>query len=146
MVLFRTWKRPPSIEFLLVTLIETAHVLGLTMLVYIVLPNLKVVEAVMLMHCVCLVPGVLNVFSRNMESDKRYWLLAADIFAILSQLSGLFVWAGLQWGKGRYELIWVLPVSLFLVSFGWWENYVDKSSSFGKASCIISSLRSNALS
>lgn len=119
------------VDFLLVTLFETFHVVGLACLVYLVLPNLKVVEAVMLTNCVCLVPGILNMFSHIYAGSMRPFLLTADALAILAQLSGLFLWAVLSWETTYENLVWIVPASLFLTSFGWWENYVDQNSKFG---------------
>ncbi len=130
--LFRTWKKPAMLDFLLVALFETIHVIGLALLVYLVLPNLKVVEAVMLTNCVCLVPGILNMVSHANAGHLRRFLLTADALAILGQLSGLFLWAGLNWDTSYHNLVWILPIALFFTSFGWWENYVDSDSPFGK--------------
>ena len=135
--LFRTWKKPSGLEFLILVTFETFHVIGLALLVYLVLPNLKVVEAVMLTNCVCLIPGILKMFSRfndNTSESKRKnlpYLLTADGLAIVAQLSGLFLWAALNWSATN-NVVWILPISLLFTSFGWWENYVDKESPFGE--------------
>lgn len=131
--LFRTWRKPTGLEFLILTTFETLHVIGLALLVYLVLPNLKVVEAVMLTNCVCLIPGILKIFSRFNEkhSDRtRHLLLTADGLAVVAQLSGLFLWAAIGW-TATNNAVWILPFSLLLTSFGWWENYVDSDSPFG---------------
>ena len=39
---FRTWKRPPFLDFMVVVVFETAHVIGVALLIYVVLPNMKV--------------------------------------------------------------------------------------------------------
>lgn len=122
---------PSKLEFLIIMSLETIHVVGLAVMVYLVLPNLKVVEAVMLTNCVCVVPGILNMFTRQDAGRYRPYLLAADTLALLAQLSGLFLWAALQWSVSYSNLVWILPFSLLFVSVGWWENYVDKSSPFG---------------
>ncbi|KAK4004959.1 hypothetical protein OUZ56_006685 [Daphnia magna] len=130
--LFRTWKKPTTGEFFIIATFETLHVIGLALLVYLVLPNLKVVEAVMLTNCVCLVPALLKFFSRfrdGTNEQTRPYLLTADGLAILAQLSGLFLWAALNW-TATNNVVWILPFSLLFTSFGWWENYVDKDSPF----------------
>lgn len=140
--LFRTWMKPSSLEFLVIATFETFHVIGLALLVYLVLPNLKVVEAIMLTNCVCLVPALLKVFSRfNGETNERTlpYLLTADCLAILAQLSGLFLWAALNWSATN-NVVWILPFSLLFTSFGWWENYVDKESPFGKTMAHLHTL------
>ena len=57
-----------------------------------------------------------------------------DIFALVTQLSGAFVWPILQWvmkSESDYEFhhSWSLPLGMILTSFGWWENFVSKPSS-----------------
>ena len=39
---FRQWKRPPFVDFLIILIFETFHVVGVALLVYAVLPNMKV--------------------------------------------------------------------------------------------------------
>ena len=138
--LFRTWKKPAALEFLIISTLETIHVVGLAVMVYLVLPNLKVVEAVMLTNCVCVVPGILNMFTRHAAGRLRPYLLTADSLALLAQLSGLFLWAALEWSTSNSNLVWILPFSLLFVSVGWWENYVDKSSPYGKSFSLVRSI------
>ena len=130
--LFRRSQSPPLVQFLLVGLFDTLHVIGLALFVYVVLPNLKVVEGLMLCNCFCLVPGLLNMLSRNRMMTRRYFKLTADVLAIAAQLSGLILWAALGWVTSNWNLAWALPVSLFLTSIGWWENYCDRTSPVGK--------------
>lgn len=39
---FRNWKRPPFLDFLIIVLFDTFHVVGIATLVYAVLPYLEV--------------------------------------------------------------------------------------------------------
>lgn len=85
----------------------------------------------MLTNCFCVVPGLLKMMSRNKMMSRRYYKLIADGLAVLAQFSGLFLWAGLNWVTSNSNLMWVLPLSLFLASCGWWENYVHRASPIG---------------
>ena len=83
----------------------------------------------MITNCVCLVPGILGMLSRSNKESKRFAKVLVDIFAILAQLSGCFLWLALEMTKPHpNESFWMIPVALALTSFGWWENYVDKHS------------------
>jgi hypothetical protein len=64
------------------------------------------------------------------RDQTRNLLLTADGLAVVAQLSGLFLWAAIGW-TATNNAVWILPFSLLLTSFGWWENYVDKDSPFG---------------
>ena len=72
-----------------------------------------------------------------------------DIIACLAQLSGLIVWPVLivtsgpesPWSKVSQDLVWAIPLSLFLISIGWWENYVDINTRMGKLSSHLVDLK-----
>ncbi|XP_059350344.1 chitin synthase chs-2-like isoform X1 [Daphnia carinata] len=128
---FRQWKRPRFFDFMVVVVFETLHVIGVAMLIYAVLPNMKVVQGAMLTNCVCLVPGILGLLSRNSKESKRFAKSIVDIFAIMAQISGCFLWVIPELNKTNWHHVWMLPASLILTSFGWWENYVDKHSPIG---------------
>lgn len=84
--------------------------------------------AAMLTNGMCIVPGILNMLSRNYDA---YWILKnlIDVVMILFQLSALFVWPLFAPQKST-DSPWLLSVSVLLVSFGWWENFVEVSSPF----------------
>ena len=86
----------------------------------------------MITNCVCVIPGIFCMLSRNNKESKRLAKTIVDVVAILAQLSACFLWLGLDGViKGGELHKYLLPVSLFLTSFGWWENYVDKRSPIG---------------
>lgn len=59
------------------------------------------------------------------EIPRPYWAIAT--ISVLSNVSGC--WTG------------QLPVSLILISIGWWENHVDKGAPVGKFSLLFSAIR-----
>jgi len=60
MCIFKSWKKPQSAHFLVVSIMETFHVVGLALMFLAVLPELDVVKGAMLTNCVCFVPGLLG--------------------------------------------------------------------------------------
>lgn len=66
-------------------------------------------------------PGLL---SRNNKESQRFIKVIIDLIAISAQATGFIVWPIME---GRPDL-WIIPVSIFLVSLGWWENYISKHS------------------
>ena len=92
---------------------------------------MKVLHGVMITNCVCLVPGVLNLFARNDSTVKRI----LNVFAVVCQLSGLILWSVVQHFRADASVdvatMTVLPIALVLTSMGWWENYADPSSLIG---------------
>lgn len=135
MCIFKSWKKPLSSHFLFVGMMETCHVIGLSMLFFAVLPELDVIRGAMLTNCVCFVPGLLALLSRNKNKDesRRFVLILVDFAALIAQASGFIIWPMIDDNKSN---IWIIPISLFLVSCGWWENYVSIQSPIG----IIKSL------
>lgn len=70
------------------------------------------------------------MLSRHPEKDgKGKWIFqcSIDALAIIFQVSGLFMWPILTDTRG---IGWLLPLSAFLISCGWWENFVDSSSPY----------------
>lgn len=57
---FKSCKKPQMFDFVFVLIMETLHVFGLVMLVYVVLPNLDVIKGAMLTNCLCFVPALLS--------------------------------------------------------------------------------------
>ncbi|XP_053982024.1 chitin synthase chs-2 isoform X1 [Hylaeus volcanicus] len=128
--IFKSWKKPPISHFLLVFLMETFHVVGLALMFMAVLPDLDVVQGAMLTNCVCFVPGLLGLLSRNKnkEESKRFVLVLIDIAALAAQGTSFVLWPLLDSSKPS---LWLIGPALFLVSCGWWENYVSMQSPIG---------------
>ena len=50
-----------------------------------------------------------------------------DLIAIGCQATGFFIWPIVEMGLGNRKT-WTVPLAILLISFGWWENYVDRRS------------------
>lgn len=53
-----------------------------------------------------------------------------DIIAVGSQATGFFLWPLLHPEKQMNNL--VIPIAVFCISCGYWENYTTKHTLFGK--------------
>lgn len=124
---FKSWKVPSKSHFLLVFLMETFHVIGMVLLLFVVLPELDSVKAAMLTNCLCVIPGCLGLLSRTANEGRRAIKVIIDLAAVAAQVTGFFVWPLLE---GSTEL-WLIPMACLMVSCGWWENYVSIQSPFG---------------
>lgn len=60
MCIFKSWKRPPFSHFLLILIPEIGHAIGVSLLVFYILPDLDVIKGAMLTNCLCFVPAVLG--------------------------------------------------------------------------------------
>ncbi|XP_076345619.1 LOW QUALITY PROTEIN: chitin synthase chs-2-like [Tachypleus tridentatus] len=103
---------------------ESLHVLGLVLLIFVVLPDLDVIKAIMLTNCTCFIPAVFSLLSRYRGEEKRAIKVILDVVCILAQATGFVAWPIVEHQKRS----WTIPVAIFLLSFGWWENYIDKKS------------------
>ncbi|XP_018562636.1 uncharacterized protein LOC108904526 isoform X1 [Anoplophora glabripennis] len=124
MCFFKSSKKPPFSHFLTIFLTETGHTIGLALLMFHILPDIDVVKGAMLTNCLCFVPGVLGLLSRNNKESQRFIKVIIDLVAISAQATGFIVWPIIE---GRADL-WIIPIAIFLVSLGWWENYISKHS------------------
>ncbi|ODN00837.1 Chitin synthase 1 [Orchesella cincta] len=128
MIIFKGQERPSLLQFCLPLVFETFHTIGLALLVYTVLPNIDAVKAAMLTNAMCIVPGILGMLSRGYDAQ---WVLknVIDICAILCQISVMYVWPLFAPAKSS-DNPWLLSLSALLISFGWWENFVEPTSPF----------------
>lgn len=107
--------------------------MGLAILFFVILPELDVVKGAMLTNCMCFVPGVLGLLSRSNKESKRFVKVIVDLCAIAAQVTGFVIWPLLE----NKASLWFIPLSCFMISLGWWENYVSKQSSISKTLFVI---------
>ena len=129
-VAFKKTKRCTAKDWFTVWIFETMHVIGLALLVFVVFPDLDVVKGAMLTNCVAFMPAVFGMLSRNSRESKRFLKTLIDVVAIGCQATGFIIWPIVEFGRGNSKA-WTIPVAVFLTSFGWWENYVDRRSPWG---------------
>ncbi|XP_018393301.1 PREDICTED: uncharacterized protein LOC108772292 [Cyphomyrmex costatus] len=132
----RKLRMPKKWNLLLMILIETLHTLGLMLLTFLVLPEIGAVQGAAIFCCLCFVPGLLNLLSRNKESCntsiKLRLLKIFDVLALIAQISGM-LWPLILTIKHNVDetLMWVTPVALALCSSRWWSNFVSSHSNVG---------------
>lgn len=118
---FKTAPKPSVGQFILASLVETLHTLGVAALILVVLPELDVIKGAMLMNSLCIIPAILNAFTRD-PSDKTYHLkIILDVLSISAQATAFIVWPIVYDGR---PILWCIPLASILASLGWWENYV----------------------
>lgn len=62
---FRNVTKPTVIQFGLVWIFETCHVIGLGLFAFLILPDLDVVKGIMLTNCCCLIPALLSTLQHS---------------------------------------------------------------------------------
>ncbi|XP_050718358.1 chitin synthase chs-2-like isoform X3 [Eriocheir sinensis] len=131
MCVFKSWKKPLLGDVFWVFVFETLHTIGTGILIYLVLPDLDVIKGAMLTNCVAFMPGLFGLLSRTRKESHVALKVMMDLLALACQLTGFVVWPIVEYGKNPDSWrIWLIPPAIFLTSFGWWENYVDKNSKF----------------
>lgn len=116
--------------------------------------TIQVLHGILITNCLYLVPALFNFLSRKPDEPKRAAKIATDAFAFFAQLSGCLHWTFIRdttallsnsydfsFIQRQRMLDWTLPVSLILISIGWWENHVDKGAPVGKFSLLFSAIR-----
>ena len=86
-------------------------------------------EALMLGGAV--LPAFLKLFDSESKQNKRACAVLTDLISLAVQLSVLVLWPFIEWQRGRQHLTFFIPISLLLVSLGWWENYINQFSHLG---------------
>ena len=101
--------RPSLSEFFVVLVFESMHVVGLSLLIFVVLPELDVVKGAMITSCLCFIPAVLQLASRHSKESRRFlkvltqktcllkyvlflFKVAMDSIAIAGLCTGFLVW------------------------------------------------------
>lgn len=63
------------------------------------------------------------MLTRSREESKRFIKVIVDLVALAAQATGFVVWPLLD-SHEKPEL-WLIPLTVVLISCGWWENYVN---------------------
>jgi len=126
--IFKSCRRSSFSDLLVVWVFESMHVIGLALLVFVVLPELDVVKGAMLTNSLAFIPAVLGLLSRHQKESRRFLKILMDLIAIGGQATGFIIWPVVESSKRDDNWVFLIPLSTFLVSAGWWENYVDRRS------------------
>lgn len=121
------------LQQLIISVFECLHVTGFAILAFKILPQLDAMKGVMLTNCLCIIPGILGLFSRSPATEKFFLKILADILAIAIQITGIFLW---PLTMGNVKLIVWTFISCIFISVGWWENYVSIKSFIRKKNFI----------
>ncbi|XP_054158314.1 chitin synthase chs-2-like [Oppia nitens] len=133
---FKTYKIPEWRTFLTVFTTETFNAIGISLLIFLILPTIDSIKGAMITNSICLIPGLLLLLSTVQDNDKllnRILTLLACCF----QFAGLIVWPIIVHDDGS-RMYWYLPLALIMVSFTWWENYVDPGARLKPSANIVS--------
>lgn len=139
MCIFKKLTMPAMSHCLTILFFETSHVVGLSLLVYCVLPNVDPVQGIVSCQWVGFVPSILLLLS-EISSDKKGSQRAAqitiNIVIVLIQFGGsisvpVIIFLTSKKNEAHWTT-WLTPIIFFLVSLGWWKNYVVEHSPIGQ--------------
>ncbi|XP_041374240.1 chitin synthase chs-2-like [Gigantopelta aegis] len=135
--------RTPTWDVVIIAAIpETLHSVGLSIFAFLVLPSIDSVRGLVLMLGAAFIPSVMKLFDTGSEKRRKLHILVLDILAMVGQSSALFAWTLVNTRQGRYYgEAWSIPVSLFLISFSWWENFVNKFGVLGPVNRKLNELK-----
>jgi chitin synthase len=111
-----------------VHLVESCHTIGLSLLIFRILPVIDNVTGLFILNGVCIVPSILNLFSSNPDRNPglKILTLITDIASVLMQLSVCLIPYILKTTETiTNDLRWQLPLALFLISLGYWESFLE---------------------
>ncbi|GBM44934.1 Chitin synthase chs-2 [Araneus ventricosus] len=131
---FKKYETPKISSFIAVFVVESVHIVGLVIMVFVVFPQINVLVALTLTNAVCIVPSFLNVCaswsSRNTTQAWGNNILC--LFVMISQIS-ILVWVTYEKVStdNFHTEIYYATLAAVLISFLWWENFVDIDSPNG---------------
>ena len=86
------------------------------------------------MNGLALVPAILSLLEFPKCSIRAPFIILINLLCVASQLSAGLLWPIMSAIKEPNDPInWQAPVAMFLVSVGFWENYVPKSWGFRRS-------------
>lgn len=124
-IAFKSWKLPTPLEFLSYFVTETLPTVGYAILVFAVLPELDVIKGAMLMNAFCIIPACLSISSRNPKQFNNSFKMILDALSVIAQSTALVAWPLIS---NDWSSLFLIPLCIVLISFGWWENYLSKDS------------------
>lgn len=118
---FKSWTFPGGWDFLSLLLTESLPAVGSALLVFNILPEMDVIRGAMLTNAFCFIPS-LEYILRNVRSYRKdlWFTMTADLLALAAQASAFVAWPLIEGNS----VLWLIPVSSLLISFGWWENFI----------------------
>ncbi|KAL9910765.1 chitin synthase 2 isoform 3-T3 [Glossina fuscipes fuscipes] len=122
---FKDVKSPTWLEVVLVIAFELLHVAGLSVLIFYVFPRIDSIRALFLCNGVCFIPSVLNILMGTKIRGKSIAVYSISLLALIAQASTFVVWPVINESMAMQ----ILVVPLILISFRWWENYINSYSS-----------------
>ncbi|XP_017493923.1 PREDICTED: uncharacterized protein LOC108382039, partial [Rhagoletis zephyria] len=80
---FKSYHLPSKQTFLTILIMESLHTVGLSLLIFLVLPSLDVVKGAQLTNCLCFIPALLAIFSRHSDEQGRIWKTFLDVVCMI---------------------------------------------------------------
>ena len=88
---------PSVLEFAIVFMFETLHVIGSGILFFLAFPGMDSIRALMATNAVAIFPGMLKIFMKNEFPGVFKWIsLTLSVESVIFQNSALAVWPELQ--------------------------------------------------
>ncbi|XP_036368106.1 chitin synthase chs-2-like [Octopus sinensis] len=131
-ICFKNNKKFTWSVFFIVFFVESLQSVGMAIFVIYVLPNIDPLRGESLMFGGAFIPAILKLIDKKSDFGKPIYKTVLDILSVITQATIFLVWPILEWNAGRKSLAIYMPVSLFLISLNWWENYIGKVTWLGE--------------
>ncbi|KAH9426858.1 chitin synthase I [Dermatophagoides pteronyssinus] len=153
--LFKNYSLPDLYSTLIIFLSSTFEVIGISLLVYVVLPSFDTIVGLMITNSLFLIPSLshfIRVIKMNNNNDEQKRQTLSNLImkilyliAFLFQIIAIVSWPILisikdsQYKSTTIEdnvfdpkpddihLTWIIPIACFLITFSYWENFLDNN-------------------
>ncbi|XP_041976405.1 chitin synthase chs-2-like [Aricia agestis] len=129
---FKTAEKPSVGHFIIALVIESLQTIGMATLLLVILPELDVVKSAMLINAMCILPGILNAFTRDPHNNRYSLIIIFDVLAVSAQFTAFVVWPLLD----GIPALWAIPLASVLISLSWWENFIGYVDNYSAAPIV----------
>ncbi|KAL4217427.1 Chitin synthase 2 [Mactra antiquata] len=124
-----------------ILLIETVHTIGVTLMMFVVLPHFDPISGILIIPCIAVIPGILKVFyptvgpTQKLNETEKHSIIrticirTASVIAAVGQLAAIAVWIFHVYItlKEKETEIWLgicMVIAPIFTSIYWWENFI----------------------
>jgi hypothetical protein len=116
---------------------ETLSSIGSSLMVLILYSSINVIKVLLIEWSFYLFPSFVNAlnsvynrsFDKPLNFDYSNLRKIIAFICLMTQFLSILIWASIEFVESERGIIWLVPLSVFLLSFTSWHSYVHHNSS-----------------
>jgi len=118
---------------------ETLSSIGSSLMVLILYSSINVIKILLIQWSFYLFPSFVNAvnsvyktsFDKPINFDYSNFRKIIAFICLMTQFLSIFIWTAFEFVESEKGIVWLVPLSVFLLSFTLWPSYVHHKSSLG---------------